>query len=295
MSKNFSGLYTALITAFYSDKSIDYPSLEKLINGQIKAGVDGLVILGTTGGSPILNDDESEEIIKFAVNVANGKIKVIVGTGTNQTKSSVEKSKRAEALGADAVMTVNPYYNKPIQEGLYQHFMHIADSINIPMILYNIKGRTGVNLETKTLLKLAKHPNIVGVKEASGDMSQIMDVIKNVDKNFFILSGDDALTYPMMCLGAHGVVSVISNVLPKEMKHIVQESMAGNFDTARKYHYKLLNLMKALLSIANNPISVKTLMAYLGKIEEEFRLPICRMGEKERNELIKVYQEYING
>ena len=295
MSKNFSGLYTALITAFYSDKSIDYPSLEKLINGQIKAGVDGLVILGTTGGSPILNDDESKEIIKFAVNVANGKIKVIVGTGTNQTKSSVEKSKRAEALGADAVMTVNPYYNKPIQEGLYQHFMHIADSINIPMILYNIKGRTGVNLETKTLLKLAKHPNIVGVKEASGDMSQIMDVIKNVDKDFFVLSGDDALTYPMMCLGAHGVISVISNVLPKEMKHIVQESMAGNFDAARSTHYKLLNLMKALLSIASNPIPVKTLMAHLGMIEEEFRLPICRMGEKERNELIKVYQEYING
>lgn len=293
MSKNFNGLYTALITAFHSDKSIDYPSLEKVINEQVEAGVDGVVILGTTGGSPILDDDESEEIIKFVVKIANSKIKIIVGTGTNKTKSSVEKSKKAEALGADAVMTVNPYYNKPIQEGLYQHFMQIANAINIPMILYNIKGRTAVNLETKTLLKLAKHPNIVGVKEASGDMSQIMDVIKSVDKDFFVLSGDDALTYPMMCLGAHGVISVISNVLPKEMKHIVQEVSAGNFDAAKKAHYKLLDLMKALLSIASNPIPVKTLMAYLGKINEEFRLPICSMGAKERDELIKIYQEYI--
>ena len=188
MSKNFNGLYTALITAFHSDKSIDYPSLEKVINEQVEAGVDGVVILGTTGGSPILDDDESEEIIKFVVKIANSKIKIIVGTGTNKTKSSVEKSKRAEALGADAVMTVNPYYNKPIQEGLYQHFMQIANAINIPMILYNIKGRTAVNLETKTLLKLAKHPNIVGVKEASGDMSQIMDVIKSVDTALLVLA-----------------------------------------------------------------------------------------------------------
>ena len=295
MSKNFTGLYTALITAFHSDKSIDYPSLEKLINEQIEASVDGVVILGTTGGSPILDDDESEEIIKLAVKTANSKIKIIVGTGTNKTKSSVEKSKQAEALGADAVMAVNPYYNKPIQEGLYQHFTHIADAINIPMILYNIKGRTAVNLETSTLLKLAKHPNIVGVKEASGDMSQIMDVIKNVDENFVVLSGDDALTYPMMCLGGHGVVSVISNVLPREMKSIVQEASNGNFDIARRHHYRLYDLMKALLSIASNPIPVKTLMAHLGKIQEEFRLPICRMGKKERNTLIKVYQEYING
>ena len=295
MSKNFTGLHTALVTSFYSDKSINYPSLEKLINEQIEGGVDGLVILGTTGGSPILNDDESEEIIKLAVKTANSKIKIIVGTGTNNTKTSVEKSKKAEALGADALLTVNPYYNKPTQDGLYQHFMEIADAINIPMILYNIKGRTAVNLETSTLLKLAKHPNIVGVKEASGDMSQIMDVIKNVDENFVVLSGDDALTYPMMCLGGHGVVSVISNVLPREMKNIVQEASNGNFDIARRHHYRLYDLMKALLSIASNPIPVKTLMAHLGKIQEEFRLPICRMGEKERNTLIKVYQEYISG
>ncbi len=295
MNKNFSGLYTALVTPFYSDKSIDYPSLKKLIDAQIEAGVDGVVILGTTGGSPIIGSMEVEEIIKFAVKTANGKIKIMVGTGTNNTGSSVEKSKKAEDLGVDALLTVNPYYNKPTQDGLYQHFMQIADAINIPIILYNIKGRTAVNLETKTLLKLAKHKNIVGVKEASGDMCQIMDVIKSVDKDFFVLSGDDALTYSIMCLGGHGVVSVISNILPKEMKYIVQNVSAGNFDIAKIYHYKLYDLMKALLSIASNPIPVKTLMAYLGMIEEEFRLPICRMNEKERSELIKIYQEYMNG
>ena len=295
MTKNFSGLYTALVTPFYSDKSIDYPSLKKLIDAQIEAGVNGLVILGTTGGSPIIGSMEAEEIIKFAVKTANSKIKIIVGTGTNNTRSSIEKSKKAEDLGADALLTVNPYYNKPTQDGLYQHFMQIADAISIPMILYNIKGRTAVNLETSTLLKLMQHPNIVGVKEASGDMSQVMDVIKSVDKDFFVLSGDDALTYSIMCLGGHGVVSVISNILPKEMKIIVQEASRGNIDIAKKHHYKLYDLMKALLSIASNPIPVKTLMAHLGMIEEEFRLPICRMNEKERSELIKVYQEYMNG
>ena len=295
MSKKFSGLYTALVTPFNKDKSVDYASLERLISEQVEAAVDGVVILGTTGESPTIDEKEAAEIIKLAVKVTDGKIKVIVGAGCNDTKSAIEKSKKAQDLGADAVLSVNPYYNKPTQDGLYQHFMQIADSINIPILLYNIKGRTAVNLETKTLLKLAQHNNIVGVKEASGDMSQIMDVLKSVDKNFFVLSGDDALTYPIMCLGGHGVVSVISNIFPKEMKNMIWQIFTSNFDEAKKGHYQLYNFMNTLLSASSNPIPVKTLLAYLGKIQGEFRLPLCNISDEGRKELIKVYQECING
>jgi 4-hydroxy-tetrahydrodipicolinate synthase len=295
MSKNFSGLYTALVTPFNKDKSIDYNSLERLISEQVEAAVDGIVVLGTTGESPTIDDKEAAEIINLAARVADGKIKVIVGTGCNDTKSAIEKSKKAQDFGADAVLSVNPYYNKPTQDGLYQHFMQIADSINIPILLYNIKGRTAVNLETKTLLKLAQHSNIVGVKEASGDMSQIMDVLRSVDKDFFVLSGDDALTYPVMCLGGHGVVSVISNIFPKEMKNMIWQIFTSNFDEAKKCHYQLYNLMSILLSASSNPIPVKTLLARLGKIQEEFRLPLCNISDEGRNELIKVYQECVNG
>jgi 4-hydroxy-tetrahydrodipicolinate synthase len=293
MSKNFSGVHTALVTPFNEDKSIDYIALEKLIIKQVEEKVDGIVVLGTTGESPTIDDDEATEIIKLAVKLAGGKTKVIVGTGCNNTKTAVEKSNKAQDLGANAILSVNPYYNKPTQDGLYQHFTQIADKIGIPIILYNIKGRTAVNLETKTLLKLAHHQNIIGVKEASGDLSQIMDVIGSVDVNFVVLSGDDALTYPIMCLGGHGVISVASNVFPREMKNMVWQIFTGNFDAAKKAHYKLYNIMNALLSVSSNPIPVKTLLAHFGQIQEEFRLPLCRIGEEGRKELLKVYQEYI--
>ena len=294
MNKNFSGLYTALVTPFNEDKSIDYFTLEKLINDQIESRVAGLVILGTTGEGPIIENNEGEEIIKLAVKLAHTKVKIIVGTGGNNTKHSVEKSKKAEDLGADAVLCVNPYYNRPTQNGIYQHFVKIADSINIPVMLYNIKSRTGVNLETSTLLQLSKHNNIIGVKEASGDIFQIMDVIQNVDKDFIILSGDDTLIYPVMCLGGHGVVSVTSNILPKKIKNIISQCEYNNFNAAMESHYKIKNLMTILLSISSNPIPIKTLLGYIGKIKEEFRLPLCNLDNNKRNELIRVYNNYIN-
>jgi 4-hydroxy-tetrahydrodipicolinate synthase len=294
MPKNYSGLYTALITPFNEDKSVDYIALEKLINEQIEAGVDGLVILGTTGESPVINENEAVKIISLAVKISKNKTKVIVGTGCNNTEAAVEKSKQAQNLGADAILSVNPYYNKPPQEGLYKHFKQIADSIDIPMILYNIKGRTAINLETKTLLRLAQHKNIIGVKEASGDLSQIMDVINKVDTDFFVLSGDDALTYPIMSLGGHGVISVTSNIFPREMKDIVWQCFTKNFEAAKQSHYKLYNFMNALLSMSSNPIPVKTILAHMGKIKEEFRLPLCQLGSNDKQKLIKICNE-ING
>ena len=294
MPKNYSGLYTALITPFNEDKSVDYVALEKLINEQIEAGVDGLVILGTTGESPVISDTEAEKIINLAVKISKRKTKIIVGAGSNNTESAIEKSKQAQNLGADAILSVNPYYNKPPQEGLYKHFKQIADSIDIPMILYNIKGRTAVNLEIETLLRLSQHKNIIGVKEASGDLSQIMDVINQVDDDFFVLSGDDALTYPIMSLGGHGVISVTSNIFPREMKDIVWQCFTNNFEAAKQSHYKLYNFMNALLSISSNPIPVKTILAHMDKIKEEFRLPLCPLDGDSKQKLIKIYNE-ING
>lgn len=294
MPKNYSGLYTALITPFNKDKSVDYAALEKLINEQIEAEVDGLVILGTTGESPVISDTETEKIISLAVKISKHKTKIIVGAGSNNTESAIEKSKQAQNLGADAILSVNPYYNKPPQEGLYKHFKQIADSIDIPMILYNIKGRTAVNLEIETLLRLSQHKNIIGVKEASGDLSQIMDVINQVDDDFSILSGDDALTYPIMSLGGHGVISVTSNIFPREMKDIVWQCFTKNFEAAKQSHYKLYNFMNALLSFSSNPIPVKTILAHIGKIRDEFRLPLCQLEDSNKQKLIKIYNE-ING
>ena len=294
MPKNYTGLYTALITPFNEDKSVDYMALEKLIHEQIEAEVDGLVILGTTGESPVISEIEAEKIISLAVKISKRKIKIIVGAGSNNTELAIEKSKQAQNLGADAILSVNPYYNKPPQEGLYEHFKQIADSIDIPMILYNIKGRTAVNLEIETLLRLSLHKNIMGVKEASGDLSQIMDVINQVDDDFFVLSGDDALTYPIMSLGGHGVISVTSNIFPREMKNIVWQCLTNNFEAAKQSHYKLYNFMNELLSISSNPIPVKTLLAHMDKIKDEFRLPLCRLEDSNRQKLIKIYNN-ING
>ncbi len=295
MNKNFSGLFTALITPFNNDKSIDYISLKKLITEQVEANIDGIVILGTTGERPVIDENESDAIIELVVKIAKDKIKIIVGTGSNNTSQSIKKSIKAQELGADAILSVNPYYNKPPQEGMYQHFSQIADSVDIPIILYNIKGRAAVNLETHTLIRLSENKNIIGVKEASGDLTQIMDVINNAPKDFIILSGDDSLTLPLMSLGGHGVVSVISNIFPREMKNIVWQCFTNNFEAARKIHYRLLKFMNALLSVSSNPIPVKTILAYMEKIKEEFRLPLHALDNQKKKEIIQIYQECNNG
>ena len=295
MYKNFSGLYTALVTPFNEDKSIDYFTLNKLIDYQIHCKVNGLVILGTTGEGFAIDDNEAIKIISFVIKLAINKIKIIVGIGGNCTRDAIKKSKQAESLGADGILCIVPYYSRPTQDGMYQHFFQIAQSVNIPIILYNIKSRTHSNIEISTLLELSKHPNIVGIKEASGDMIQIMSIKKDISQDFIILSGDDLMTYLLMCVGGHGVVSVISNVFPKEIKNIILQCKLNNFHTAMKIHYELQNLMTILLSIASNPIPVKTLLGFMKVIKEEFRLPLCNLDDNKKIQLIKVYKDYING
>jgi 4-hydroxy-tetrahydrodipicolinate synthase len=289
--QKLQGVWTALITPFKKDGSIDWESFDKLIEMQIIAGVTGLVISGTTGESPTLTDEECVLLTKRAKEKCTGKCIVMVGTGTNNTEKSIYKTKIASEAGADMIILVNPYYNKPTQQGLYLHFKSIAESTDLPIILYNIKGRTGVNLETPTLIRLANEvKNIVGVKEASGDLSQIKDVCEKRPSDFVVLSGDDNLTFQMMQgYGVDGVISVTSNILPKEMIEMVSLSLDKNFSGAEKINEKLTPLFKTLF-IETNPIPVKYAAFEMGLCENIYRLPMCEIGEehgKQVKELLK--------
>ncbi len=284
--KKFSGLYTALVTPFTDDNKIDYKALTKILDSQIKAKVVGLVIMGTTGESPNITDTERVELFKFIKAHVGSKLDLILGTGTNSTTHSIEQTKQAEKLGADAVLVVNPYYNKPSQEGMFLHFSAVAKATKLPVILYNIQGRTSVNLQTSTLLRLIeKNKNIVAVKEASGDIMQMMEVLKSVPSYFSVLSGDDGLTYPLIALGGHGVVSVLSNIAPTETNEFVQAALKGDFAKARKLHFKLLPKMQGCF-IGGNPVAVKTALSQKGLIKPNFRLPLT-LGSKDEQEKIK--------
>lgn len=286
----FQGTYTALVTPFQTSGEVDYKSLEKLLEDQIAAGIDGIVILGTTGESPTVCCGEYAEIINFAVEKINKRCLVIAGSGTNNTRKTIKQSLIAKEVGVDAVMVVNPYYSKPSQEGLYQHFTAVAEVVDIPQIIYNIKGRTGVNVETSTLVRLAQHKNIVAVKEASGDLSQIMDVIAQTPDDFSVLSGDDLLTYSLVALGGDGIISVVSNIVPEKVKEMTELALKGNYEEARKLHYELLPLFKGCF-METNPIPVKTALALQGKLQEEFRLPMCRMGDENKEKWKQILQE----
>jgi 4-hydroxy-tetrahydrodipicolinate synthase len=293
---NFKGLLTALVTPFTDNDKIDYDALEILLRGQVEAKIPGVVMLGSTGESFAISDAEYQEIIKFVVQNFSGKLKILVGAGTNNTHSSINKSRLAENLGADGVLIVNPYYNKPPQEGLYKHFAAIAENIDIPIILYNIPGRTGVNLQTPTLLDLIKqHKNIIGIKESSSDLDQVMEVISHTKDNFMTLSGDDSLTYPIISLGGNGAISVISNILPELTNRMVNLTLDHQFNPGRLLHYKMLKLMNALISFGNNPIAIKTLLAYQNKIKENFRLPLCSLDSNKKEQLIKVFEDCYSG
>ncbi len=274
MATLFRGTYTALITPFTTANRIDWPALERLIDHQIAAGITGLVFVGTTGESPTLSHQEHQEILRRSVEIVNGRCQVIHGTGSNNTRESIELAIVAAEAGADGHLVINPYYNKPTQEGLYRHFTAVADAAELPVIVYNIPGRTAVNLETDTLLRLAQHRNIVGVKEASGNLAQIMDVIRRAPDDFAVLSGDDALTLPLMACGGDGLVSVISNALPHSTAALVNHCLAGHWDEARAAFYALLDLMQ-LSMIETNPIPIKYLMHQLGYCTKEVRLPLC--------------------
>ncbi len=280
----FKGAITALITPFNDDGTIDFDSFNTLVEDQITNGISGLLPVGTTGESPTLSHEENLKVVEQAIRISNGRVPVIAGTGSNSTKEAIEMTKIAKQMGADASLQVVPYYNKPTQEGIYRHFIAIADSCDIPIIVYNIKGRSGVNVETETLLRLAQHKNIVGVKEASGDLAQMMDVIANKPEGFCVLVGDDNIIFPFMALGGDGVISVISNILPGETQKLIDLTNEGKLEEARKLHYKLLPLCKGMF-LETSPIPVKSAMSLLGRCKEVYRLPLCEPLDETRNRL----------
>ena len=277
----FQGTFTALVTPFQEKGAVDYKALEKLLEEQVVAGVEGVVILGTTGESPTVCCGEYGEIVSFVVEKINGRTLVIAGSGTNNTHKTIKQSLIAKEAGADGLLLVNPYYNKPTQEGLYQHYMAVAEAVDLPQIIYNIKGRSAGNIETSTLVRLAQHKNIVAVKEASGDMNQIMQVIQQTPDDFVVLSGEEILTFPLICLGGHGVISVAANIIPTEIKKLVDLSLGGDMKKARALHHKLYPVMAGCF-METNPIPVKTALALQGKVSEIFRLPMCQMGSENK-------------
>jgi 4-hydroxy-tetrahydrodipicolinate synthase len=288
--KSFRGTGTALVTPFKSDGSIDERALRALVDFQIAEGIDMILPCGTTGEGATLSWDETDRVTQIVIEQARGRVPVIVGAGSNSTAEAIEGTKHAARLGADGVLSVGPYYNKPTQQGFFEHFKAIAEAENIPIVVYNVPGRTASNIEAKTMLRLAEIPNIVAVKEASGNLGQIMDILRDRPSNFRVLSGDDALTLSVIAMGGDGIVSVVSNEAPRMMTDMVHAALDGNFAKARELHYKLLPLMN-MNFIESNPIPVKAAMAMMGLLEENYRLPMVRISPANREKLAKVVED----
>lgn len=286
----FEGTYTALVTPF-RDGNVDEPALRKLIREQIAAGVDGIVPCGSTGESATMNHAEHQRVIAISVEEAAGKVKVMAGTGSNNTAEAISLTTYAKKAGADAALLISPYYNKPTQEGHVAHYRAIADASGLPLFVYNIPGRTGVNILPETIAKMAEHPLIVGVKEASGSLDQISRVIQLTEGRMTVLSGDDSLTLPLIAVGGHGVIAVVSNLVPGKTVAMVRAARAGDFETARKLHYELLPILQVLFT-ETNPIPVKAAMAMLGKCGPELRMPLTPITEPNRKRLEAVLREH---
>ncbi len=279
----FKGSMVAIVTPFKKGE-IDEKALANLIEWHIKEGTHGIIPCGTTGEASTLDYEEHYRVIEITVKVVNKRIPVIAGTGSNSTDEAIMITKKAEKLGADAALLVTPYYNKPTQEGLYLHYKEIADKTGLPLILYNVPGRTSVNMLPQTVARLAEHPRIVGIKEATGDMKQVSEIIRLCGDKITVLSGDDFTNLTLLALGGKGAISVTANICPKDMAELFNAWEKGDIDTARKLHYKLEPLNKAMF-IETNPIPVKTALAMMGKIKEEFRLPLCEMSQSNKEKL----------
>jgi 4-hydroxy-tetrahydrodipicolinate synthase len=287
----FEGLYTALITPFRNGK-VDYDALKNIIEMQIKGGVDGLVPMGTTGESPTVSFEEHKSVIRKVVEIVSGRVKVIAGTGANSTDEAVYLSKEAEEAGVDGVLQVNPYYNRPTQNGLILHFEKVAKSIKIPVVLYNIPGRTGVNFLPESIRELLNRvDNVKAIKEATGDISQMMSVIEICGDRLELISGDDNLLLPVLSIGGVGVISVLSNILPAEVKRVITDYNSGKIQEARKMFYSLLPLCRAMF-LETNPIPVKSAMEMAGHCGGEIRLPMTPMSEDKKMLLKAVLQKY---
>jgi len=291
MARNiFSGLGIALITPFTTDGQVDYDALKKLLSYQLDNGADFLCILATTGETPTLTAEEKQKIKQLVIEQTAGRVPILMGCGGNNTAAIVEELKTTDWHGIDGILSVCPYYNKPSQEGLYQHFKTIAAATDMPVVLYNVPGRTGVNLKAETTVRLARDcENIVAIKEAAGSLEQVDEIIKNAPKGFAVISGDDALTYPMVACGAVGVISVIGNALPKEFSKMIRLEFNNEFEAARKIHHKFTDLF-SLLFVDGNPAGVKAMLSEMGFIENVLRLPLVptRLTTKQRiSEILK--------
>ncbi len=285
------GVYTALVTPF-RDNKLDEEAFKKLISLQLEGGVDGVVPCGTTGEASTLDYEEHERVIELTIQYAKGAVPVIAGTGSNSTTEAIELTAKAKQIGADMCLLTTPYYNKPTQEGLYRHYRKIAEEVDIPLVLYNIPGRTGVNMTPETIKRLADIPNIVAIKEASGSLVQVAEIYKLTKGKFTILSGDDNLFLPMMSVGAVGVISVLSNILPVKIKALFKAFLEErDIEKARDMNADLMPLFQGMF-IETNPIPVKTALYYMGIMEEEFRLPLCPMSEANKTVMKGLLKEH---
>lgn len=286
----FKGLYVAIATPFNTNFSIDFEAYEKLVQHQVNGGVDGIVVAGTTGESPTFTDEEFTCLLEATKKYTEGKCQLIAGTGTNNTEHVLERNRLAAAVGVDGLLIVAPYYNKPTQAGLIEHYTYIADNTDLPIILYNVPGRTSVNILPDTTAVLAKHKQIVAIKEASNDMGQIMDVISKVPKTFAVLSGDDALSLSLCSVGGHGLVSVGANLAPALMRQYIDACLSGRLDSARKLHYRLLPLFKATFW-ESNPIPVKAGLSLLGFGKNVLRRPLVPMNSDKVKSLEEIFRQ----
>ena len=290
MTTSFAGAGTALVTPFTPEGELDEAALRRLVKRQIEAKIDVLVPCGTTGESATMTAAEQERVVAITVEESRGRVPVLAGAGSNDTRVAIERSKVMADLGADGILSVGPYYNKPTAEGFYRHFSAIADASPKPVVVYNVPGRTGSNIETKTLLRIAEHANIVAVKEASGSLSQVMDILRDRPKGFEVLSGDDAFTLAFMALGGEGVISVAANQIPGPMHELTAACARGDWARAREIHYRYLRLMN-LNFVESNPVPVKASLALMGLCAESFRLPLCPPTEATRDTMRKELRE----
>jgi 4-hydroxy-tetrahydrodipicolinate synthase len=292
MRPTFQGSIVALVTPFREGK-VDEAKLRALVEMHVGAGTDAIVPCGTTGESPTLSHDEHKRVVELVIEAARGRVPVIAGTGSNATTEAIDLTTHAQKAGATAALVVNPYYNKPTQEGLYRHFRAVAEATDLPIIVYNIVGRTAINVETDTMARLAKDcPNVVGVKEASGSLDQMTQVVLACGPDFSVLSGDDNLTLPLMAVGGRGVISVIANIVPRETVEMTHAALNGDWKRARELHLRLFPLSRGVF-IETNPIPVKEARAMMGLIEPEFRLPLCRMADANRERLRRILEQYV--
>jgi 4-hydroxy-tetrahydrodipicolinate synthase len=286
----FRGSIVALVTPFKNGK-VDEKGLCDLVEFHVKNGTSAILPCGTTGESATLSHEEHKLVIEIVVKAANGRIPVIAGTGSNSTYEALMLTSHAKEIGADGALLICPYYNRPTQKGLYMHFKEVADRVDIPQIIYNIPSRTGVNILPETVAKLAEHKNIVGIKEASGNLDQVSEIVRLCGKDFDVLSGDDSLTLPIMSVGGKGVISVAANIVPRKVADLVESFDNGDIKRAMEIHHELYPLFKALF-IETNPIPVKTAMGMMGMISDEMRLPMCEMSEENKRKLESVLKSY---